>query len=186
MSQLYEWIIASAMSPIALVVVFMLCMIDGFFPPVPSESVVTALAAVYAPNDPIRLIPLVLLAALGAFCGDNIAYFIGGRLHPVIERRWPDLAARIHAASLRIEDRGAMLIIPARFIPVGRVFVNMGAGLAEFPHRRFMAITALSGLVWATYGAAIGVAAGSWFHDNPILGISVGICLLYTSPSPRD
>ena len=30
---IYDWVIASALSPWALAVIFSVCMIDGFFPP---------------------------------------------------------------------------------------------------------------------------------------------------------
>lgn len=173
---IYDWVIASALSPLALVVIFSVCMIDGFFPPVPSESVVTALAAVLLHRDPLRLLPLSVLAGVGAFLGDNIAYLIGSRLHRLLAR-FPRFEVHVHDASRRIARRGATLIITGRFIPVGRVAINMGAGLAEYPHRRFMAITAFSATIWAGYAVAIGVAAGHWIEDNPLLGATVGVVL---------
>lgn len=176
MQPILDAVLASALTPWALVVMCAFCLVDGFFPPVPSESIVVALAAVYAASDPARLLPLLLLAAAGALVGDNIAYLIGRRLHPLVERR-PGLAARVHEASEKIRDRGALLLVPARFIPVGRVFVNVGAGVAEYPHRRFLGITVVSGLVWAGYAIGIGLVAGRWFHDSPLLGAAVGVAL---------
>ena len=73
-------------SPWAMLVLFALCMLDGFLPPVPSESVVIALAAlsVTGAAPPVPL--LILVAALGAFAGDQIAYRLGAR---VPMERWP-------------------------------------------------------------------------------------------------
>lgn len=173
---IYTWVIESALSPRALVVVAVCCFVDGFFPPIPSESVITALAAVLATKDPGRIAALVPLAAAGAFCGDNVAYLIGSRLHHLLNR-FPKLRDRVHDASLHIRRRGATLIITARFIPVGRVAVNMGAGLAGYPHRRFMGVTAISASIWALYAAGIGVAAGRFIHDQPLLGAAIGVVL---------
>lgn len=176
-TQINDWIVSSAMDPVTWVILYLFCTIDGFFPPVPSESIVTALAAVYASADPIRILPMTLIAAAGACTGDNIAYLIGSRLHPFLASWKPEFAAKIDAAAAKIEDRGATLLIPARFVPGARVIINMGAGLAEFPHGRFFRITVLSGLIWATYATAIGILAGRWFHDNPLLGAITGVTL---------
>ena len=173
---IYDWVIASALSPWALAVIFSVCMIDGFFPPVPSESVVTALAAVLIQRDPLRLIPLGLLAGVGAFLGDNVAYFIGSRLHHLLVR-FPKFERRVHEASAHVTRRGATLIITGRFIPVGRVAINMGAGIAEYPHHRFMIVTAISATIWAGYSVAIGVVAGHWVEENPLMGATVGVVL---------
>lgn len=174
--QLYTWVTDSALSWWALLAVFLGSSIDGFFPPVPSESLVTAVAAVLAQEHPWRLGLLGLVAAVGAWVGDNIAYLIGRRLHHVLER-FPRLHLRVHRMSHRIARRGTTLIIIGRFIPGGRVVVNMGAGLAQFPHHRFMAVTAVSAVVWAVYAVVIGVVAGHAVKDNPLLGAAVGVVL---------
>ena len=46
-----DFILAAAGQPWVLVLVFACCVIDGFFPPIPSESVVVGLAAVAATAD---------------------------------------------------------------------------------------------------------------------------------------
>lgn len=174
--QLYDWVTESALSWWAMLVVFLGCTIDGFFPPVPSESLVTAVAAVLAKEAPWRLILLGVVAASGAWLGDNIAYLIGRRLTHLL-RHFPRLEARVHHAARRISRRGTTLIIIGRFIPGGRIVVNMGAGLAEYPHPRFMVVTVVSAAVWAVYSVVIGVVAGHAVDDNPLLGAAIGVGL---------
>ena len=58
-------------------VVLGLAAFDGFFPPVPSESVVIGLAAIGASTGEPDLWLLGLAAAVGAFCGDNLTYTLG-------------------------------------------------------------------------------------------------------------
>ena len=71
--------------------------------------------------------------------------------------------------------RGASVILAGRFIPVGRVAVNVTAGTVGYPRRRFVGIDAVASLTWALYSAAIGVGAGAWFKGHPIRAVVVGL-----------
>ncbi|TDD59363.1 DedA family protein, partial [Actinomadura rubrisoli] len=63
-------------SPWFYLALFAVAAIDGFFPVVPSESMVIT-GGVYAASGRPNLALVVVLAALGAFIGDHVAYFIG-------------------------------------------------------------------------------------------------------------
>lgn len=172
MDSLNSVVVALAGSPWALVVLVLLVALDGFFPPIPSESAVVALAAVGAATGFPNPWLVLLVAAIGSFAGDNLAYLIGRRLG-VSRFRWlrrPRIAALLATAKSNLERRPASVILTARFIPVGRVAVNVMAGASGLPHRRFVGLTALSGVAWAAYSILVGVVAGSWVRDNPLLG----------------
>ena len=64
-------------SPWLYVVLFAVTVIDGFFPPVPSETVLVAAAAVTASTGEGNLLLLGVVAAVGAAIGDNLAFLIG-------------------------------------------------------------------------------------------------------------
>ena len=64
-------------SPWVFVALYAFATVDGFFPPIPSETVVIALASLWASGGTPPLFPVILLAAAGAFTGDQIAYTIG-------------------------------------------------------------------------------------------------------------
>ena len=160
-----------------LVLVLACCIIDGFFPPVPSESVVVGLAAVAATADVPHPLLLILVAAAGAFLGDNIAYLLGRR---VGTRRWswmrgPRMQSAFRWAGQELRKRPASLILVARFIPIGRVAVNLTAGVTHYPHLRFVGLTVLSASLWAGYSVAIGLFFGQWFEDNHVLGAAIAI-----------
>ncbi|MFD1214706.1 DedA family protein [Arthrobacter sp. GCM10027362] len=161
---------------------FVLCTVDGFFPPLPSESVVVALAAVAVSAGVPNMWLVVLVAALGAIAGDNIAYAIGRAIGT--ERfawmRRPRVAASFAWARRGLEHRGAVLILSARYIPVGRVAVNMTAGATGYSRRRFVPFTLLAGVSWALYSAAVGTLAGQWVSDNHLVAVvlSVAIAML--------
>lgn len=158
---------------------FILCTVDGFFPPLPSESVVVALAAVSVSAGVPNIWLVVLVAAVGAIVGDNIAYAIGRhigtrRFHWM---RRPRPAAAFAWAKRGLDHRGAALILSARYIPVGRVAVNMMAGATGYNRRRFVPFTILAGISWALYSAGIGTLAGRWVSDNHLLAVVVSVAV---------
>ncbi len=168
-------------SPWVLVAIFALSAIDGFFPPVPAESVIVALAAISvssAAGEP-SLVLLGVAAAVGALLGDNIAFYIGRAVG--VERFDPEhrprLARTVAWARRELDHRATMLILVGRHIPVGRIAVNMTAGATGFPHRRFLPISAIAGAIWATYAVLIGVLAGAWIEENPLVGALLAIAV---------
>lgn len=178
MDVINEFILQAAASPWLLLVMFGVAVVDGFFPPVPSETVLVAAAAVAGSTGAFPTVMLLcLIAAIGATLGDNIAYGIG-RAVGTTRFGWMR-GARFSSAFARarrsLEHRGAPLILGARYIPVGRVAVNMAAGALRYPWRRFLPLSALGGTAWAVYGAALGVLAGHWLEDRPLLSAALGV-----------
>jgi membrane-associated protein len=177
-----DFILAAAAQPWVLILVFACCVIDGFFPPIPSESVVVGLAAVAATADVPAPALLLMAAAGGAFVGDNAAYLIGRRTGT---RRWswmrgPRMQAAFHWAGRELRKRSASLILVARFVPIGRVAVNLTAGATHYPRPRFVGLTVLSAVLWAGYSVAIGMFFGQWFEDNHLLGVIVAVVCAIT------
>jgi membrane protein DedA with SNARE-associated domain len=176
---LEEWILALAGSGWIYLGIFVFATVDGFFPPIPSESVVIAVAATAMVGDGPNLGLLVASAAAGAFTGDQIAYAIGSRVdvHRVRFLRGRRGRATLAWAEHALANRGSSFILAARYIPVGRVAVNMTAGALGYRRRRFVALTALAAVTWAVYGTAIGVGAGAWLHDHPVIAVVAGVVI---------
>lgn len=172
-------VIDAAGQPWVLAVLFACCVIDGFFPPVPSESIVVGLAAVAVSTGVPNLWLVVAITAAGAVVGDNIAFLIGRSVGT--ERfRWmrrPRVQAAFERAGQELARRSASYLITARYIPVGRVAVNMTAGATGMRHPRFFVLSILAGLSWAAYSVSFGVLAGRWVEDNPALAMVVAIAL---------
>jgi len=157
--------------------VFAVSLIDAVIPVVPSESVVIGAASAWQSVGKPILPLLFLAAAAGAWCGDQTAYFIGTKVdvrHVKLFKR-PRILAALDWAEHALEHRGTLYIIAARFIPMGRVAVNLSAGALSFPHRRFMAVDAIAASIWAAWGILIGTAAASLLGDNLLLSIAAGI-----------
>jgi membrane protein DedA with SNARE-associated domain len=175
-----DLILQAAASPWLLPVMFAAAVIDGFFPPMPSETVLVAAAAVAAATgDAPTLVALSLVAALGAAIGDNVAYAIGRRVGTTRDgwMRRPRVAAALERARAALTTRGAPLILGARYIPVGRVAVNMSAGALGYPWRRFVPLSVVGGISWALYSVLIGTLAGQWLGHQPVLSAVIGVVL---------
>ncbi|MFE4079745.1 DedA family protein [Paenarthrobacter sp. YIM B13468] len=177
MQAINDFILAAAQQPWVLFLVLACCLIDGFFPPIPSESVVVGLGAVSGSGGSPNVWLLAVVAALGAFSGDNIAYLIGHRIG--IQRwRWmrtQRMQGAFRWAGKELRRRSASLIMVARFIPIGRVAVNLTAGATHFNHRRFIGLTAMSAILWASYSVVLGYFFGVWFEHNHLLGAVIAI-----------
>jgi membrane protein DedA with SNARE-associated domain len=171
MEQITAVLVAAVSSPVALLVVFAVCMLDAFFPPIPSDIVLVAAVAVALGGSPALLVPLVLVAAVGAIVGDNIVFEIGRRAGTTRYRwmRSRPLRAAIAGASAQLRARPASLIITGRYIPVGRIAVNLTAGSVGVPRRTFVPLSIVAGTSWSLYMFVVAVIASSWIQDNPLL-----------------
>lgn len=179
MDALTQWILHAAASPWALLAVFVFTVVDSVFPPVPSESLAIGLAAAgIATGDPPVWV-VALVAAAGAFVGDNIAY-TAGRTIGLDRFAWmhkPWFARPMARASAELGNRISTAIIAGRFIPVGRIGINLVAGASGVPPRVFRPLAALACSVWAVYSVVLGSLAGGWFAGNPVWGIGLAIAI---------
>jgi membrane-associated protein len=150
-------------------VIFAVATIDAFFPLVPSETLVLWL--------------VILAGAAGAVLGDNISFWIGHFVGEKTVKRVfgsPKWHKRLEWAERTLDERGAYIILIARFVPGGRTAVTFSAGYVNtFPWRRFIVYDVLAGVLWASYAALLGYFGGKTFEDNPLWGVllALGIAL---------
>ena len=170
---------AGAAAPWVLPVVLLVAVFDALVPPVPSEGIVVALAAVAVAGDGPDLLLLAVAAGVGAFIGDSLTYFVGRRFGPQRLHRVTRPAPRraLERASATLERRGAVVILSARYVPLGRVAVNLTAGATGFPPRRFLGLAALAAATWAAWSVGVGALAGHWLEGNPLLGSVSGVAV---------
>ncbi|MGN5239620.1 MULTISPECIES: VTT domain-containing protein [unclassified Rhodococcus (in: high G+C Gram-positive bacteria)] len=179
MDVINEFIIGQAAALWVYPLLFFVCIIDGFFPPVPSETILVTLASLSGSTGKPYLWAVIPLAALGAIVGDNIAYTIGRKVGT--ERfgwmRKPRARAAFAWARKGLDKRGAAIIITARYVPIGRIAVNMTAGATRYPRKKFVPLTIIGGITWAVYSSMMGRLVGGFFHEQPLLGAAVSICV---------
>lgn len=158
---------------------FLLATFDALLPPVPSDSVVITLAAFGAASGSPHLLALGAVAAAGAFLGDNLTFVVArrSRLTRLRTSHRPKVRTAFLRAESELDRRGGLAIVVARYIPVGRVGVNVTAGAGTFSQPRFVLLSAMAAVSWATYSVGIGALAGHWVEQNPLLGAIGGIAL---------
>ncbi len=179
MDNINSFVLAYSGAPWVYLVLFACCLLDGFFPPIPSESLVVGLSALIFTASGPNFWLILLAAAAGAFIGDNIAYALGRTLRTDRFRwmRGPRMQRGFVWARKELDKRAVSLILIARFIPVGRVVVNLTAGATRYPRRMFVALTGLSAVLWAAYSVAIGALAGAWFQEHHLLAVVVAVAV---------
>lgn len=152
--------------------------IDSTIPAVPAETLVITAGAYAAQGQP-DIALLVAAAVIGAVLGDHLTHQLGrstGRLSRLLRHRgWGGGVYRW--ARKGLHERGGMLIIGARFIPGGRTATTFASGAVRYPRVRFALFSGIAGLAWAVYSAGIGYAGGVVFHEQPLIGVAVGVGL---------
>jgi membrane protein DedA with SNARE-associated domain len=170
-------------SPWTYGLVFVVSMLDAFFPVVPSETTVIAAGVIAADGE--LIVPFVIAcAAAGAIVGDNVSFgaghFLGER---IVEKIFTGKRKRhVDRAERMLNERGGYLIIIARFIPGGRTAATFAAGSLEWPWRRFMKFDVIAGAIWGVYATMLGYLGGKAFEKSPLKGflLAFGIALLIT------
>ena len=143
-----------------LPLLFVVVMLESFGIPLPGETALIAFA-VLASQGHYEIGWVVGLAAAGAIVGDNLGYWLIGRLGGrALFRRWRVLrrySDRILPAAERLMQRhGGKTVFIGRFITVLRYTAAWIAGIGHMPWGKFLLWNAAGGICWAT---AVGLAA---------------------------
>ncbi|MEU8124826.1 DedA family protein [Spirillospora sp. NPDC049024] len=166
-------------SPWFYLALFAVAALDGFFPVVPSESMLIT-GGVYAASGRPELAPVVAVAALGAFAGDHVSYLVGRRAGGRLVRGARPGTRRHGAfgwARRTMAERGGLILVVARYVPGGRTAVTVTMGAVGFRLRSFSLFAAVAAVSWGLYGALLGYAGGVAFEDDPLKGVAVGLGL---------
>jgi membrane protein DedA with SNARE-associated domain len=169
-------------SPWGLLAVFALAAVDGFFPVVPSESLVIT-AGVLAVSGDASLPLVIVAAAVGAFTGDHVSYAIGRAAGDRLGQRSKSGSrkrAALDWAGSALAARGGSVIVVCRYIPGARTGVTLTAGAVRYPLRSFSLFDGIAALFWATYAALVGYVGGAAFEDDPIKGVALGLAVAFT------
>lgn len=153
------------------------CTFDAILPLLPSETALLT-GGILAANGAMLLGWVIAMAAIGAFAGDNLAYWIG---HSADEwaRRWITPGEKgkrsLQWAERELSRHGGPLVIVARFLPAGRTATAIACGMLGFPYRQFVVFDAIGACLWATLNTMIGFVGGNAFADNPVAAFAVSL-----------
>jgi len=143
-----------------LPLLFVVVMLESFGIPLPGETALIAFG-VLASQGHYGIAWVIVLAAAGAIIGDNLGYWLLGRLGGrALFQRWRVLrrySERVLPAAERLMQRhGGKTVFIGRFVTVLRYTAAWIAGLGHMPWWRFLFWNAAGGICWAT---GVGLAA---------------------------
>jgi membrane-associated protein len=158
--------------------VFAVACVDAFFPVVPSETVLV-IGGNLSSGGGLSLPLVILFGAGGAVLGDNISYAVGRWVGERTVRsifRGDKAQRRFDWAERTLHERGAYIILIARFIPGGRTAITFTAGyIHTFPWRRFIVYDVVAASAWASYATLLGYFGGKTFENHPWWGLGIAV-----------
>lgn len=165
-------------------ILFGICVGDAVFPVLPSETA-AIVCGIQAGRGQLSLSLVLIVAAAGAFVGDNTSYALGRWIgEPVQQRLFSGDTARrrLDWAKRFLTERGSYVLVVARFIPGGRTATTFTAGLVRLPWlRKFVPYIAIAAVLWSAYAVLLGYLGGRTFREKPFyalllaFGIAVGV-----------
>jgi membrane-associated protein len=154
----------------------------GFF--LPGDTLLIA-AGIFASQEKLSLILLLLLTPIAAILGYQVAYKIGEQAGPRLFHRDDGVLFRTEYVT-RTEDfikkHGGKAILLARFIVVVRTVIPLVAGMGKMSKKKFMFYNITGSIVWTTSV----ILAAYWLGhripnlDKYLIILVVGAMLLTT------
>lgn len=158
--------IASLDAPWLLVLAFLLpfgetvALLDTV---VPGEVGLIVIGAAARLAD-VPLLVVIAVAAIGAFLGDTVSWFIGHRWGTALLTRWEPVWRRVEGPYARAQayfgHYGGPTVFGARFVGPLRALVPLVAGTSGMPYRRFVPWNALASVTWVSLVIVLGALFG--------------------------
>ena len=174
-NEAFGWLKDFSSSPWFYLIIFAIAVLDSVLPIVPSETLVI-IGGVSAGLGNLWIPLVIVVAAAGAFIGDNLSYLIGREASDWVTRRQTRTdkgAARMAKIVEQVHERGGLLLITARFIPGGRTALTLSCGVTKQPRRWFIGWAAVAAVIWGNYAALLGFIGGKSFEDNHTLAFII-------------
>jgi membrane protein DedA with SNARE-associated domain len=137
---------------------------------VPISSEVTfGFAGVLAFQGHLSLILVIIIGSLAELAGSCVSFAVGrwgGR--PLVDKvgRYVLITrSDVDRAERFLAGRGAWAVPVGRMLPVVRAFVSIVAGLIEMPAPRFVVLSLIGTVLYASALSAVGYAVGSAWHS---------------------
>jgi len=117
---------------------------------IPGTPILMAVAAAGAMAG-ISMMPIMIVAIIGAVIGDFVSYWFGHRFRFRLRGMWPFAGrpAMMDHAERFFHHYGSASVAICRFIPVLRSTVPLVAGMAGMARSRFLIANVSSAFVWA-------------------------------------
>lgn len=166
-----------AFGPWVLVGIAVVVFIESgvLFPFLPGDSLLIT-AAILAPHLGIQPWQVAVVAAVAAFAGDQVGYWLGKRFGRHLFK--PDArilkTERLEAADAFFARYGGVSLVLGRFVPFVRTYVPLAAGIAAMRYPRFLLWNALGGVSWTIVMVVLGVLLGG----IPIVANNIDVLMI--------
>jgi membrane-associated protein len=144
-------------------------------PFLPGDSLLFALGAIGSQLPDFNYKLAAGLLILAALLGDNVNYWVGRKLGPLIFSKEADAVAHgqkpslfvrllnkkhLHRTEIFFAKHGAKAVVLARFVAIIRTFTPFVAGLGRMHYGRFLLFSFIGAIVWVTVCVGAGVMLG--------------------------
>jgi membrane-associated protein len=156
----------------------------GFF--LPGDSLLFT-AGFLASQGILNVWILIGVTFAGAVLGDNFGYMFGRKVGPAIFKKEDSLLfskENLVRAKKFYERHGAKTIILARFIPFGRTFAPILAGVGEMPYKSFLFYNIVGGALWTIGLSLIGYGLGNSIPNADKYILPIVLLILFISVVP--
>jgi membrane protein DedA with SNARE-associated domain len=102
----------------------------------------------------------VVVAALGAFSGDQFWFRLGRAKGSLVLDRYPRLAATAERIRPWVQDKADWIALGSRFIYGTRSASPLLLGIEGYPSLRFALFNGCSAILWALLGVGLGYLIG--------------------------
>jgi membrane protein DedA with SNARE-associated domain len=162
--------------------VFLLVAIESMGIPAPGETTLMAASLYAGTTHRLSVAVVIAAAAAGAIVGDNLGFVVGYQGGTRLLRRYGKYVGlhdhRLRLAQHLLDAHGGKVVFFGRFLPVLRVWAAVLAGTHRMPWKRFLALNAAGGIVWASVmGLGAYLLGSSAEHLGAIVGAAVGLVM---------
>jgi len=137
----------------------------GFF--LPGDTLLFT-AGFFAAQHYIPILGLIIVVAIAAIAGCNLAYEIGRRTGPKLFNRESSFLFRkdnLISAEAFYEKHGRKTVTLGNFLPVVRTFAPIVAGVGNMNRRKFFIFNLLGAVLWAVILPLLGFWLGHKIHN---------------------
>ncbi|MCY1160181.1 MAG: rane protein DedA family [Citricoccus sp.] len=136
--------------------------VSALFPPVPSTSVFVALGALSVTHNVPNGFLLVVSMLAGAVLGDAATYGLVRQRDVANWRMLSGVRAQkaLDASRSRLDHGAVSWVLTSRFIPLGRLTMNVACAITPIPWGSFVLYSLGAGILWSTYSVGIGALSG--------------------------
>ncbi len=152
----------------------------------PGDSLLFSLG-LFAQQGIISLPTVILVLALAGFFGNLLGYQIGKFLRDKHHKtkflkRIPD--KHIEKTERFYKIHGSWTVVLARFVPVVRTVAPFLAGVSKMNYRKFVALSLLGAIFWASIVTSAGFFFGSMFDVSYVVYVGLGLMILASVLTP--